>query len=174
MMGGMEHMGHGGMAMGTSQRPQTLLTLVAPPRPKPLPLPKALAKLPALSPNQARVTRRITFTEDMMAGRFFINGKTFDHRRVDFRGRVGDLEVWELENQGNMDHPFHLHTHPFQVLSVNGKAFPYRALKDVVNLKAQEVVRLLVPLKDLPGKTVFHCHIVEHEDRGMMGVLEVG
>ncbi|RTH19443.1 copper oxidase, partial [Thermus scotoductus] len=141
--------------------------------PKPIPLPKALAKLPALSPNQARVTRRITFTEDMMAGRFFINGKTFDHRRVDFRGRVGDLEVWELENQGDMDHPFHLHTHPFQVLSVNGKAFPYRALKDVVNLKAKEVVRLLVPLRNLPGKTVFHCHIVEHEDRGMMGVLEV-
>ncbi|RTI38241.1 copper oxidase, partial [Thermus scotoductus] len=133
----------------------------------------ALAKLAALSPNQARVTRRITFTEDMMAGRFFINGKTFDHRRVDFRGRVGDLEVWELENQGDMDHPFHLHTHPFQVLSVNGKAFPYRALKDVVNLKAKEVVRLLVPLRNLPGKTVFHCHIVEHEDRGMMGILEV-
>ena len=173
MMGGMEGMGHGGMAMGTSQRPQTLLTLVAPPRPKPLPLPKALAKLPALSPNQARVTRRITLTEDMMAGRFFINGKTFDPRRVDFRGRVGDLEVWEVDNQGDMDHPFHLHTHPFQVLSVNGKPLPYRALKDVVNLKAKEVVRLLVPLRNLPGKTVFHCHIVEHEDRGMMGILEV-
>lgn len=174
MMGGMEHMGHGGMATGTSQRPQTLLTLVAPLRPKPLPLPKALAALPTPNPSLAKVTRRLTLTEDMMAGRFFINGKTFDHRRVDFRGRVGDLEVWELENQGDMDHPFHPHTHPFQVLSVNGKAFPYRALKDVVNLKAKEVVRLLVPLRNLPGKTVFHCHIVEHEDRGMMGVLEVG
>ncbi|RTH16826.1 hypothetical protein CSW39_08330, partial [Thermus scotoductus] len=40
-------------------------------------------------------------------------------------------------------------------------------------LKAKEVVRLLVPLRNLPGKTVFHCHIVEHEDRGMMGILEV-
>ncbi|WP_038055641.1 multicopper oxidase family protein [Thermus amyloliquefaciens] len=174
MMGGMEHMGHGGMPMGTSQSsPQTLLTLVAPPRPKPLPLPKALAKPSALNPSQARVTRRLTFTEDMMAGKFFINGQTFDHLRVDFQGRAGELEVWEVDNQGDMDHPFHLHTHPFQVLTVNGKPFPYRALKDVVNLKAKEVVRLLVPLKDLPGKTVFHCHIVEHEDRGMMGVLEV-
>lgn len=175
MMGGMEHMGHGGMSMGTGlSSPQTLLTLVAPLRPKPLPLPKALAKLPAPNPNLARVTRRLTFTEDMMAGKFFINGKTFDHFRVDLQGRAGDLEVWEVDNQGDMDHPFHLHTHPFQILSVNGAAFPYRAFKDVVNLKAKEVVRLLVPLRNLPGKTVFHCHIVEHEDKGMMGVLEVG
>lgn len=175
IMGGMGHMGHGGMSTGASPgSPQTLLTLVAPPRPKPLPLPKALATLPPLNPNQARVTRRIAFTEDMMAGKFFINGQTFDHLRVDFQGRAGDLEVWEVENQGDMDHPFHLHTHPFQVLSANGKPLPYRALKDVVNLKAKEVARLLVPLKNLPGKTVFHCHIVEHEDRGMMAVLEVG
>lgn len=163
--------GHGmhGMAMGDREEP--LLTLVAPQNPRPLPLPLRLARLPQLGKPQA--TWRLVFGENMMAGRFFINGQAFDPKRVDLRGQQGQLVLLEVENGGDMDHPFHLHTHPFQVLSLGGKPFPYRAWKDTVNLKAKEVARLLVPL-GLPGRTVFHCHIVEHEDRGMMGVLEVG
>ena len=165
-MGGMAH----AMPQGPS-RPETLLYLIAPKNPKPLPLPKALSPFPPLP--APVVTRRLVLTEDMMAARFFINGQVFDHRRVDLKGQAQTVEVWEVENQGDMDHPFHLHVHPFQVLSVGGRPFPYRAWKDVVNLKAGEVARLLVPLRE-KGRTVFHCHIVEHEDRGMMGVLEVG
>ena len=165
-MGGMAH----AMPQGPS-RPETLLYLIAPKNPKPLPLPKALSPSPPLP--APVVTRRLVLTEDMMAARFFINGQVFDHRRVDLKGQAQTVEVWEVENQGDMDHPFHLHVHPFQVLSVGGRPFPYRAWKDVVNLKAGEVARLLVPLRE-KGRTVFHCHIVEHEDRGMMGVLEVG
>ena len=165
-MGGMAH----AMPQGPS-RPETLLYLTAPKNPKPLPLPKALSPFPTLP--APVVTRRLVLTEDMMAARFFINGQVFDHRRVDLKGQAQTVEVWEVENQGDMDHPFHLHVHPFQVLSVGGRPFPYRAWKDVVNLKAGEVARLLVPLRE-KGRTVFHCHIVEHEDRGMMGVLEVG
>ena len=50
---------------------------------------------------------------------------------------------------------------------------PYRAWKDVVNLRRNDLLRLAVPLVDFHGKTVFHCHVAEHEDRGMMGVFEV-
>ena len=134
-------------------------------------MPQALSPFP--TPPAPVATRRPVPTADMMAARFFINGQVFDHRRVDLKGQAQTVEVWEVENQGDMDHPFHLHVHPFQVLSVGGRPFPYRAWKDVVNLKAGEVARLLVPLRE-KGRTVFHCHIVEHEDRGMMGVLEVG
>ncbi|MCL6527276.1 MAG: multicopper oxidase domain-containing protein, partial [Thermaceae bacterium] len=86
---------------------------------------------------------------------------------------LGTLEVWELVNKTDMDHPFHLHTYPFQVLRRNGQAPAYRAWKDVVNLKKGETVRIAIPIRDFPGTTVYHCHIVEHEDRGMMGVLRV-
>ena len=165
-MGGMTHT----MPQGSS-RSETLLYLVAPKNPRPLPLPKALSPFPTLPAPVA--TRRLVLTEDMMEARFFINGQAFDPRRVDLMGKAQTVEVWEVENQGDMDHPFHLHVHSFQVLSVGGRPFPYRAWKDVVNLKAGEVARLLVPLRE-KGRTVFHCHIVEHEDRGMMGVLEVG
>ncbi len=55
----------------------------------------------------------------------------------------------------------------------NGIPEPFRAWKDTVNVRAGEAVRIAVRLRDFAGKTVFHCHIIEHEDRGMMGVLEV-
>lgn len=117
-------------------------------------------------------TRRLVLSEGMM-GRFLINGRRFDPQRIDIDGQAGTVEVWELENRGGMDHPFHLHAYPFQVLSRNGLTAPFRAWKDVVNLPPGDRVRIAVPLRDFGGRTVFHCHIAEHEDLGMMGVLSV-
>lgn len=173
------HGGHGahdksGMAgMDHEAEPEVLLTISAPPSLRAAALPGTLVSVPVLREENAQVTRRIAFSEDHLAARFFVNGRAFDHRRVDVTAKQGDLELWEVVNEGDMDHPFHLHVYPFQVLSRNGIPEPYRAWKDVVNLRAGETVRLAVPLSDFSGKTVFHCHIVEHEDRGMMGVLEV-
>jgi FtsP/CotA-like multicopper oxidase with cupredoxin domain len=173
-MGGMSGMGSmmGSTTQNTVQSSQTLLSVVAPKNPKPLPLPTALATVPAIDVHQA-VTRRIVMTEKMRQMRFFLNGKAFDPKRVDISAKLGDTEVWELVNKSDMDHPFHLHTYPFQVLSRNGKPEPYRAWKDVVNLRKNDIVRIAIPLTDFEGKTVYHCHLLEHEDKGMMGVLEV-
>lgn len=172
--GGMGDTGMMGSMMGMgATRLETLLTVVAPASPKPLPLPASLAPVERLEPARATATRRFELGERMMQAEFFINGQMFDPARVDVRAQLGSLEVWELVNKTDMDHPFHLHTYPFQVLSRGGKPAPYRAWKDTVNLRKNEVVRIAVPLRDFSGVTVYHCHIVEHEDRGMMGVLEV-
>ena len=174
MMGGMS--GMGGMNMGGSSAdagPATLLTVVAPSNPKPTPLPTGFASLERLEVSAAAATRRITFSEQMMQAQFYFNKKSFDAQRIDFSGKRGTLEVWELHNTSDMDHPFHLHSYPFQIIDRNGVPEPYRAWKDVVNLKKNDLVRIAVPLRDFTGLTVFHCHIVEHEDRGMMGTLEV-
>jgi len=171
MMGGM--MGGAGHP-GTSPTPHTLLTVTFNGVPRPARLPRQLAEIEALDPASAQAVRRLVLGEGMMMGmRFTINGRTFDPRRDDIRARSGDLEVWDIENRGGMDHPFHLHTYPFQVLSRNGIPEPFRAWKDVVNVRRHETVRIAIPLLDFAGRTVFHCHIVEHEDRGMMGVLAV-
>lgn len=156
----------------TPAQPLPLLSIVAPRRPRSVPLPSRLASLERLEPSPA-VTHRVVFTENMSKAQFFINGKQFDPSRIDIQARVGTLEAWEVENRGDMDHPFHLHTNQFQVLSRNGVPEPFRAWKDTVNLRKGDVVRLAVPLRDYTGKTVFHCHILEHECRGMMAVLEV-
>ena len=170
-MSGMSGM-MGSTKANTVQPPQTLLSVVAPKNPKPMPLPTVLTSVPTLEVSQA-VTRRIVLTEKMMQLQFLLNGKAFDPKRVDITANLGDTEIWELVNKSDMDHPFHLHTYPFQVLSRNGQPVAYRAWKDVVNLKKNDIVRIAIPLTDFVGTTVYHCHVLEHEDKGMMGVLEV-
>jgi bilirubin oxidase len=107
---------------------------------------------------------------------FLIDGKAFDPARVDLTSRVNEIEQWTVENRSSMDHPFHLHGTQFQIVSrTNGgvaTAEPYLAWRDTVNVPAFESVVFKVVQRQ-PGKRMYHCHILEHEDQGMMGVLEV-
>jgi FtsP/CotA-like multicopper oxidase with cupredoxin domain len=121
-------------------------------------------------------SRRFTLNHGMAPGMgmvFLINGRAYDHQRTDTRVRLGDTEEWELVNDGVMDHPFHVHINPFQVISRNGRPEPYRAWKDVVLVRAGESVRIRTRFADFPGRTVYHCHILDHEELGMMGNLEI-
>ena len=86
---------------------------------------------------------------------------------------VGTTEIWELTNTTPYDHPFHLHGFFFQVLDVDGKPPAYRELKDTLNLNPKEKVRVAVHFDDRPGMWMFHCHIVDHHELGMMGMLHV-
>lgn len=104
---------------------------------------------------------------------FLINGRAFGHHRVDHQVKVGTVEDWVITNKAGMDHPFHIHTNAFQIISRNGRPEPYLAWKDVVNIPAYETVRIRIPFRDYTGKTVYHCHILDHEDQGMMGVVEI-
>jgi FtsP/CotA-like multicopper oxidase with cupredoxin domain len=150
----------------------TLLTVVAPERPNPTPLPGKLVTLEKVEAKQAAVMRQVNFNTAGL-GNFAIDGKAFDMLRVDIRVKAGDTEIWELRNQLGAEHPFHLHTYPFQVLDRNGVPEPFTAWRDVVNLPARSTVRIAVPFRTFKGRTVYHCHITTHEDAGMMGVLEV-
>jgi FtsP/CotA-like multicopper oxidase with cupredoxin domain len=102
-----------------------------------------------------------------------INGRTMDMNRVDIRSRLGATEIWQIENVVTMDHPFHLHGFQFQILDRDGVPEPYRSWKDVVNVRKHQTVRVVVRFDDFPGKWMFHCHILDHEDHGMMGILEI-
>jgi FtsP/CotA-like multicopper oxidase with cupredoxin domain len=96
-----------------------------------------------------------------------------DMERVDV-ARLGATEIWELENLVGMDHPFHLHGFQFQVLDRDGVPEPFRSWKDTVNVpRSTQTVRFIVRYDNYPGMWMFHCHILDHEDHGMMGVLEV-
>jgi bilirubin oxidase len=136
------------------------------------PLPRTLRDVPALTPT-AGATQVVTFSEDHRKLDFLINDRKFDPERVDLHAKLGTTEVWTLVNKGDMDHPFHLHGFPFQVLDRNGRAEPFRAWRDTVNLSKDETVRVAVKFSDYAGPRVFHCHIIEHEDLGMMATLMV-
>jgi bilirubin oxidase len=118
-------------------------------------------------------------TEMMNAGgmmQFLIDGKSFDPARVDLTSRVNQVEEWTVENRSSMDHPFHLHGTQFQVVSRSrgGAAIAETTLawRDVVNVAAFESVVFKVVQSRL-GMRMYHCHILEHESRGMMGILDV-
>jgi FtsP/CotA-like multicopper oxidase with cupredoxin domain len=104
---------------------------------------------------------------------FKINDKQYDPKRMDEHAQLGATEVWTVSNMGDMDHPFHLHGFQFQVLDRNGTAAPFVAWKDTVLVHASETVRFAVKLADFPGTRMYHCHILDHEDLGMMGMIDV-
>jgi len=144
---------------------------------------KATAELPAtLRPIAAlgapAVKRVVNFSENMAdpSAMFLINGKKFDMNRVDFSGKVGQVEEWDIVSQAHMDHPFHIHGTQFQVLARTDDGVwqdeAFLAWRDVVNIPAGETVRLRF-VQQRPGLRMFHCHILEHEDAGMMATLDV-
>ena len=102
---------------------------------------------------------------------FTIDGKKFDAARVDQNVTVGAIEEWTIRNDGPMDHPFHLHVWPMQLIRDNGESVETSSWLDVVNVPARGEVTVRIAFDDYGGRTVYHCHILDHEDRGMMGVV---
>jgi FtsP/CotA-like multicopper oxidase with cupredoxin domain len=100
-----------------------------------------------------------------------INGQT--DGSLMFSAKTNTVEVWTLTNTTNYDHPFHLHGFFFQVLDIDGAAPPVRAWSDTVNLVPEKVVRIAIPFDDRAGMWMFHCHILDHADLGMMAMLHL-
>lgn len=106
-----------------------------------------------------------------------MNGKRFAMQRTDMKQKVGQAEYWDVTNskKEGMIHPFHIHGTHFLVVSRNGKK-PYPnevgVYKDTVPVAPGETVRLLVKFP-LEGVFMYHCHIIEHEDAGMMAQIEI-
>jgi FtsP/CotA-like multicopper oxidase with cupredoxin domain len=109
----------------------------------------------------------------MMGGmmNFTINGRTFDPDRIDTRAALNTVEEWEFVNPSMMDHPMHIHTNPFQVVDPDGGAA--RSWKDMVLVRSGDRVRVRTAFRDFTGTAMYHCHILDHEDLGMMGRLEI-
>ncbi|MHC1550800.1 multicopper oxidase family protein [Phyllobacterium sp. K27] len=127
-------------------------------------------------PMQGMDHSNMSMPSDSMEMKFLINGVSFDMNRIDEVSKVGQVELWEVVNQADMDHPFHVHGTQFQIMEheKDGKVTKpsYRAWKDTVNIVAGETVRILLR-QDLPGPRMYHCHILEHEQLGMMGTVDV-
>ena len=110
---------------------------------------------------------------------FYINGKKFGEGVMP-QLEIGTVEEWTILNAGPLNHPFHIHQGVFIVTKINGfpiepdKTFPnanaanYVSPLDVIMVPAFGSVTIRFRVFDFPGKYVFHCHILEHEDEGMM------
>ncbi len=138
------------------------------------PLPTTWASFEALPTDATTVVRKFVLTEEeegLTEPRFFINGERFPDI-TPISATEGVVEIWEIQNDAEMDHPFHLHGMFFQVLDVAGAAPEHRGWKDTVNIPQKKTIRFAVRY-GTPGRWMYHCHILEHAERGMMGELMV-
>ena len=150
------------------------------------------ASLPAELPDLGAPARTREFMLNMHAGSMMgsmfnnligrdsqimgINGRSFDMGRIDFDVPMGETELWRI-NADMMVHPFHVHGTSFQVLMMGGRAVdPARiGLKDVVHVEGPtEILVRFDKRADKETPFMYHCHILEHEDAGMMGQFTVG
>lgn len=137
-------------------------------------------------PPPAPVAERLLhFQEDLTGTHFFINGATYDPSAAPmYTVMAGTTEEWTLENDTDEIHDFHIHQVHFIVESINGVPNPLPHWVDTINIPAQQhgaqgyqvtpsSVKVLVDFRDpvIRGTFLFHCHLTEHEDGGMMAKI---
>lgn len=165
-------------------------------RAQPLEAPLRLAPNPLLEPDLAAATRQQIVLGGGMMGRMM--SATVDGREMDMRSMFRSGIAWamngvaaidhvhepmftlernrsyviELINDTAWPHPMHLHGHSFRVISRNGKAEPLRPWQDTVLILGRDWAEIAF-VADNPGDWMFHCHVLEHQIAGMMGVIRV-
>lgn len=133
---------------------------------------------------QANTTRSFLLAPEIMGmqgmveGPFTINGKKFDMDSINVKTYLNNIEVWTINNQTMVAHPFHIHDMHFNILSVNGGAVPNyeQGKKDVVLVMPMQTVSFITKFEDFADATtpyMYHCHLLHHEDDGMMGSFVV-
>jgi len=136
-------------------------------------VPSTLAAIDRLDPDDVAETRSFDLQN------FAINGREMDMSRIDFAATVGTSEIWDVTNtDGGVHHSFHVHDVQFQILDIDGEPPPphLAGWKDTIWLPGGETYRLIMRFEDYADPDMpymFHCHMLRHEDQGMMGQFVV-
>lgn len=144
-------------------------------------IPSTLENNVAWTQSSANAARTITFSaQSMMSmdGPFYFNGQSFDMMRIDYDIPLNNVEIWTLQNLTMVAHPFHMHDVQFYVLDRDGipAGAKEAGRKDVVLVHSNETVRFITKFEDFADTItpyMYHCHILMHEDDGMMGQFRV-
>jgi FtsP/CotA-like multicopper oxidase with cupredoxin domain len=112
---------------------------------------------------------------DLLGSEYTINGRPFGGGEAGMlHAVVGRTDLWTVVNLTQFDHPFHLHGFFFQVLDeTTGLPVAPREWKNTVNVPQKQQLQLAVTYDDRPGMWMFHCHVLDHADVGLMGMLHV-
>lgn len=128
------------------------------------------------------IARRRTFAFSVSPDdkKFMINDKVFDEKRTDVTVKLGETEEWTIVNNDTQYHDFHIHQTGFLVTEVNGVPATYDGLRDTYSVPPTRngkpgEIKAIIPFTNpvILGRFVFHCHVVKHEDKGMMMTVEV-
>jgi len=157
--------------------------VVAPTMNSVISVPETLAEVIPIPETSADIFRTLYFTPESMGpnqlnGNFLINGLHFDMDVINFSIPLNSTEIWTITNQSAIAHPFHIHDIQFFVLDRNGDPPPVteQGRKDVILINPFETVRIITQFTDFandPVPYMLHCHMLTHEDKGMMLQFEV-
>jgi len=144
-----------------------------------LTIPSLLVDVTPIDESEATLTRNLQITapnmmQNSITGPFVFDGQSFDMNVINQTVQLGDTEIWEIFNMSMVAHPFHIHDVQFYILDRNGVIPPEneRGRKDVVLVKNMETVRFIAKFEDHADDEVpymYHCHMLQHEDEGLMG-----
>lgn len=139
-------------------------------------VPSALVAQTLIPESSANITRNLTFTSQQnIVGPFMINSTMFDMGVINYTVPIGNTEIWSFTNQTPIAHPFHIHDVQFYILDINGTPPPpeLAGLNDVILIPAgMGTARFIAKFNDFANDTIpymYHCHMLQHEDSGMMG-----
>lgn len=142
-------------------------------------IPGTLASFTPIPEAAANITRTLTFTSAAgmgdLNGPFVINGGMFDMGVINYTIPLDNIEIWSLTNQTPISHPFHIHDVQFFILDINGVPPPpsMQGYNDIILVPAgMGNVRFIAQFKDHANDSIpymYHCHMLMHEDMGMMG-----
>jgi FtsP/CotA-like multicopper oxidase with cupredoxin domain len=131
----------------------------------------------AVVPSELR--RTIVFGQDDSVeegefGRFTINGHAWDPGYSEWTSTLGTVEEWFIRNDTSQDHPFHVHVNPFQIVAINGSPVAFDGYQDTAIIPRFGSLTVRTRFTDfIGGPILMHCHILDHEDMGMMTRFEI-
>jgi FtsP/CotA-like multicopper oxidase with cupredoxin domain len=156
-----------GYGTAFNRSPETILEIetVDEPPVTPNPIPERLREIPSIDTSQAVPhTIDLTIANQGSSVEMGINGVP-SWKAAPLHARIGETHVWTVSNDTAFDHPFHLHGFFFQV--IDDARIP--EWKDTVNVPVKSKVRLAIRFDERPGMWMYHCHILDHAEVGMMG-----
>jgi FtsP/CotA-like multicopper oxidase with cupredoxin domain len=135
-------------------------------------IPPQLSTMEKLDPSSSVITREFELGDDA------INDEKLDMSTINHASTIDTTEIWNVFNNGSEAHTFHVHNVQFQVLSINGHAPPpeLSGLKDTISVHKGRNLQLIMRFTDYTDPNtpyMYHCHVFDHEDKGMMGQFVV-
>jgi hypothetical protein len=140
-------------------------------------IPSKMLAPPSINPpKKATASWTFALSGDPKTGSVWtVNGKPFDPTRADLKVPLGSTQTWTLHNASPITHYIHLHEELWHTISRDGKPPPAweRGLEDTWKLDPGETVKVAAKFTDYTGLFMLHCHMLDHEDHGLMAQFDV-
>jgi suppressor of ftsI len=136
-------------------------------------LPTPTREYPLIGDSEIAARRTVTFTMQTGSKRiidgfeYLVDGELYQNEKVDPRVKLGTAEEWRIVNNSDGIHPFHIHVNSFEVIGVPSDP-GYRRLHDTIWLPPFSTITMRTRFKTWKGKSVYHCHVLPHEDSAMI------